>query len=450
MSIIDGIFEAGVVGCGGAGFPTHIKFSGKGIQHLILNGAECEPLLRTDRYIMKNKAKELIDAAEAIRLAIGAKDCTIALKRSYVKEIEALDRAISEAGVSVTLHLMDSFYPAGDEHVVVYEVLGTPVPPMGIPLDVGAVVSNVATVLAVKDALEGIPFTQKYVTVTGRVKQPVILRVPVGTSFESCIRLAGGALDEDYVVISGGPMMGVPLSKEESQSAVVTKTTSGIILVSLFSYLATHSKISLQHMKNRAAAACIQCNFCTQLCPRYLLGHPLEPHRIMRKMAAGGDFADMLEDPDIQSAALCCECGVCETYACPMELQPRRINALIKQELAKAGMRYQPQKGENLADSNRDYRKVPTKRMAARAGVLQYYDCDIDTFIEGIPDKVHILLKQHAGLPAQPLVAEGQRVAQGQMIGACPNDKMGANIHASIDGVVTAVNESGITIERRE
>lgn len=450
MSMIDGIFEAGVVGCGGAGFPTHIKFSGKGIQHLILNGAECEPLLRTDRYIMKNKAKELIFAAEAIRLATGAKDCTIALKRTYIKEIEALEKAIDEAGVLIKLHLMDSFYPAGDEHVVVYEVLGTPVPPMGIPLDVGAVVSNVATVLAVKDALEGIAFTQKYLTITGRVKNPVILRVPVGTGFETCIRLAGGALDEDYVVISGGPMMGVPLTKEESQSAVVTKTTSGIIVVPTSSYLATHSKISLQHMKNRAAAACIQCNFCTQLCPRNLLGHPLEPHRIMRKMAAGGDFADMLEDPDIRGAALCCECGVCETYACPMELQPRRINALIKQELAKAGIRYQPKEGEYPPDSNRDYREVPTKRIAARAGVSQFYDYEIETLIENIPEKVTILLKQHAGLPAQPLVSQGERVAIGQMIGGCPQGKMGANIHASIDGIVTSVNESGITIERRE
>lgn len=244
-------------------------------------------------------------------------------------------------------------------------------------------------------------------------------------------------------------MMGTPLTKDQARNTVVTKTTSGIILLPVDSYLATHHKISLEHMKNRAAAACIQCNFCTQLCPRNLLGHPLEPHRIMRKMAMGGDFADMLEDPVIRRAALCCECGVCETYACPMELQPRRINSLIKKELAKAGIRYTPEGGINTVDSQREYRKVPTKRIAARAAVLKYYDVEIDTLVEGIPDKLSIPLKQHAGVPAQPLVAVGDRVAQGQMIGACPKEKLGANVHTGLSGIVTEVGES-IVIERRE
>ncbi|NCB41339.1 MAG: hypothetical protein EOM59_01765 [Clostridia bacterium] len=442
MSIVDIIFDAGIVGSGGAGFPSHVKFSGKGIKHFILNGAECEPLLRTDRYIMKNKARDLVLTAGAIRAEIGADECVIALKRSYTKEIAALTSAIRDTGAAIKLHLLDSFYPAGDEQVVVYEVTGQVVPAMGIPLDVGVVVSNIATVFAIGEAQKGRVFTHKYVTVTGMVKNPLVVYVPIGTSFPHCIALAGGAVDENYYVISGGPMMGSPISKEDSKDAVVTKTTSGIILIHADSYLATRHQISLVHMKNRAAAACIQCNFCTQLCPRYLLGHPLEPHRIMRKMAMGSDIKNMLSDPDIQSAALCCECGVCETYACPMELQPRRVNAIIKQELSKAGVRYSTNENEYKPDVNREYRKVPTKRVAARSDVLQYYDYEINDSVESTPVTVCIPLKQHIGLPSEPVVNVGDFVSVGQLIGACPNNQLGANIHASIAGIVVEVADS--------
>lgn len=446
MSIIDAIFKAGIVGSGGAGFPAHVKLSAKGIKHFILNGAECEPLLRTDRYIMKYKAQDLVLTAEAIRAEIGAQSCTIALKQSYLKEIEALTLAIQNTGAPVALHLLDSFYPAGDEQVVVHEVTGKIVPPLGIPLDVGVVVSNVSTVLAIGDAIKGKAFTHKYVTVTGMVNNPVILYVPVGTTFEHCISLAGGAADENFFVISGGPMMGTVLNRESARNAVVAKTTSGIILIREDSYLATRHQISLVHMKNRAAAACIQCNFCTQLCPRYLLGHPLEPHKIMRRMAMGYEIADMLNDPVIQSAALCCECGVCETYACPMELQPRRVNAIIKEELAAIGVRYQPQEAEYTADPNREYRKVPTRRIAARSDVLSYYDYEIDTLIESTPDMVRIPLKQHIGVPAEAVVNVGDSVEAGQLIGVCKTGKLGANVHTGISGTVV---ETGDTITIR-
>ena len=242
--------------------------------------------------------------------------------------------------------------------------------------------------------------------------------------------------------------MGLPLSREELKNAVVTKMTSGIILIRDDSYLAMRRQISLAHMKNRAAAACIQCNFCTQLCPRYLLGHPLEPHRIMRKLAMGSKIADMLNDPVIQSAALCCECGVCETYACPMELQPRRVNSIIKQELAKAGIRYGLSKREYKVDANRRDRKIPTKRVAARAGVLPYYDYEIDELLEHTPDLVRIPLKQHIGAPAVPLVCVGDVVEAGQLIASCPKDQLGANIHTGIAGTVVNVGAS-ITIEGR-
>lgn len=441
MSITDQIFAAGVVGCGGAGFPTHVKLKGS-VSHLILNGAECEPLLRTDRWIMRNKAVRVVEAAEAVRRELGAEDCAIVLKKGYVKETAALEEAIAATGAGVRLHKLESFYPAGDEQVMVHEVTGRVVPPAGIPLDVGAVVSNVATMLCIRDAMDGIPFTHKYLTVTGEVARPTVLRVPVGTSFRECIRLAGGALAQRYFVVSGGPMMGAALSQEAAEQAVVTKTTSGILVLPEEGYLSRHNQIDLRHTIARARSACIQCSYCTQLCPRHLLGHPLQPHRIMRKLALCGDLSAILDDPDVRQAQICCECGICELYACPMELQPRKVNALLKAELAKAGIRYQRQGDSWAPDPARESRKAPTKRAAARAGVLKYYDYEIPDLREETPGRVAIPLKMHIGAPAQPVVAPGERVAAGQLIATCPQGKLGANIHASISGQVESVDGS--------
>ncbi len=441
MSITDQIFQAGVVGCGGAGFPTHVKLKGT-VRWLILNGAECEPLLRTDRWILCNRARRVVEAAEAVRRELGAGECVIGLKAAYTQEAAALEEAIAQTGASIRLHKMGSFYPAGDEQVLVHEVTGQVVPPAGIPLDVGAVVSNVATMLAIRDAMEEIPLTHKYLTVTGEVAHPAVLHVPVGTSFRECIQMAGGALEERYFVVSGGPMMGAPLTVEQAEKAVVTKTTSGILVLPEEGYLSRHSAIDLRHTIARARSACIQCSYCTQLCPRHLLGHPLQPHRIMRKLALCGDLTAILDDPDVRQAQICCECGVCEIYACPMELQPRKVNALLKAELGKAGIRYQRQEDSWTPDPGRESRKAPTRRTAARAGVLRYYDLPVPPLVEGTPDRISVPLKMHIGVPAVPVVSPGDTVTAGQLIAACPEGKLGANIHAGISGRVESVDGS--------
>ena len=451
MSILEQIFEAGIVGCGGAGFPTHAKLSGKGIGHLILNGAECEPLLGTDRWLMRNRAGDMVRAAAGVAKEIGARSCTIGLKKTYTREIAALETAIRKlprTAVPVSLHTMESFYPAGDEQVLVYEVTGKVVPPAGIPLDVGAAVSNVATMAAVAGAMEGKPFTRKYLTITGEVAEPKVLCVPIGTSYTDCIRLAGGTVVEGWIAVNGGPMMGKVMDMGEAAGAVVTKTTSGILILPEDSAIARANKISLEHMKNRAAAACIQCSYCTELCPRHLLGHPLEPHKIMRKLALGADIRGLLEDPDLQKAALCCQCGICESYACPMGLQPRRVNALIKEELGKAGIRYPKGEGEYAPLPERRSRKIPTQRAAARAGVLAWYHTELDRMEEYQPDTVTLPLNQQIGAPCQPVVREGDQVSEGQLIAKCPEGKLGANLHASITGTVTRVGEA-ITIQER-
>lgn len=447
MNLVDRIFAAGIVGCGGAGFPTHKKYETK-VEYLIINGAECEPLLYTDRYIMLNYADEILHAAEAVGEELSAKNIFIALKETYSREINHLQEAITKKNSRVKIFKLFNFYPAGDEQMIVCDVVGKTVPPGGIPLDVGAVVSNAATMLCVYDAMNGRNFTHKYLTVNGCVKNPAVLHVPIGTELKKCIELAGGTVADDIRVISGGPLMGKMLESDDFENSFVTKTTSGLIVIPDESYLSEHSRISLEYMLNRAKSSCIQCSYCTQMCPRYMSGHPLKPHKIMRKLAYTDSIDNMLNDEDVKQAMICCECGICELFACPMGLQPRRINILLKKEYANRGVRYKKGCGEYHKREGRNYGLIPSGRIAERVGIGQYYDNNIDRFIEYEPERVEINLKQHIGMPAYPVVSLGDKVKCGQLIGSCEREKIGANIHASIDGTVVEIGER-VVIEKQ-
>ncbi|MPM31430.1 Electron transport complex subunit RsxC [bioreactor metagenome] len=439
MSLTDQIFEAGVVGCGGAGFPTHVKLRAKA-DYLIINGVECEPLLSTDRFLMRNKTSEILRAAGAAAKETGAEHCVIAMKRTYQDEIAAVKNTIDQSGAEVEIKLLDSFYPVGDEQAVVYEVTGRTVPPGGIPLDVGAVVSNVGTMFAVSEAMDGRSFTHKYLTVAGEVKRPTIEYVPIGTPVSECIALAGGAQQEQFLLVNGGPMMGRPIRFEDIADEVVTKTTSGILAFKEDSYLARKNGMRMREIQMQAASACTQCSFCTQLCPRFLLGNPLEPHKIMRRFAHSSDIRELLSDPVVRSAALCCECGVCTVFACPMGLQPSAVNSMLRKELRAAGIRTDGMSASGPREE-REWRKVPSGRIAVRAGVAEYCSKTLDCLICAESHHVSIPLSQGAGMPAEPIVEVGEWVEAGQRIADCPRERLGSNVHASITGVVLEVGE---------
>lgn len=447
MELLEQIKNAGIVGCGGAGFPTHAKLDCQ-VDWLIVNGAECEPLLRTDRWLMCHKAEEIVSAAAMCADAVGAKKAYIALKAHYEASASALQQAIRRLNSRVELFYLQNFYPAGDEQALVLEVTGRTVPPGGIPLDVGAVVSNAATMYAVWEASRGEGFTRKYLTVTGEVGTPSIVQAPIGTTFAACIAAAGGTELERYDVLCGGPMMGKLYTGKEAEEQVVTKTTSGLVVLPPGTPLARQRETPLRVILRQARTACIQCTHCTELCPRHLSGHPLRPHKIMRKLAYTEDITQVLDDFDLRQAQICSECGVCEVYACPMGLQPRQVNAYVKGELARAGLRYERTGDSWQAMEQREWRKVPSRRMAVRLGVGKYYDYEIDTLVSVDPDRVRLPLKQHIGAPSIPLVSAGDTVSRGQIIAACPENALGANLCASMDGVVVDVGEA-ITIERR-
>lgn len=441
MNLVEAIGAAGVVGCGGAGYPAQGKLKGS-FEYFIINGAECEPLLRTDRYLMLNKAREIVQAAATIKHEMNIPHCFIALKEHYADEVRALEAAIKELDAPVELFKLDSFYPAGDKQVIVYEVTGIVIPPAGSTGRSGVLLFNVGTVYEIYHALLGRPFIYKYLTVTGEVRKPVIVKAPIGTSMGECVALAGGAKIRDYRIVAGGPMMGKPVTEDMP----VTKTTSGILVLPAGSKTLAYGATDVRHMLNRARSACIQCSYCTQLCPRHLLGHPLEPHKIMRKLATGEELSSLLGDKDIQGAALCCDCGICELYACPMELQPRRVNGLIKAELKKAGIRYQAEDKVYEPLPGRHERRAPTGKVAARADVWEYNDYVIRDLVKAEPKTVEIPMKMHSGAPCTPVVAVGDSVRAGDLIGTS-SEGVGTNIHASICGRVTAVSQKSVTVE---
>ena len=170
MDIISKIREAGIVGEGGAGFPTHVKVNCKA-ECVIANGAECEPLLRVDQQIMQFFPERVVDGVVRLMEQTGAPRGVIALKDHYTEAIAALNKVIADKP-GVELHIMKSTYPAGDEQQIVYSVMKRVVPTGGLPLDVGAVVSNVSTLTDISRAMEDLPVTEKYVTVGGAVNHP--------------------------------------------------------------------------------------------------------------------------------------------------------------------------------------------------------------------------------------------------------------------------------------
>jgi len=443
MSLLDQIKDAGVVGAGGAGFPTHIKLACS-VEYLIVNAAECEPLLYTDKYILNEYTDEILEAAEATGELVSASKIVFAIKGVNKKEVSALKCGIDRRKSRAEIFELDNYYPAGDEQMAVFDVTGRTVPPGGIPLSVGAVVTNAATMLSIHDAMRGNPVTHKFLTVAGAVKQPMVLRVPVGVTFLQCIEVCGGALHSDFKVIDGGPMMGRIYNGNDSDKLYVDKRTSGIIVIpGSGNFNARLADMDVSRILSRAKSACIQCRFCTDLCPRQLIGHRLRPHMVMRQMSAldasGMAALEAVPEEVIDEALICCECGVCETYACPMGLSPRQVNKYIKTVFA--GRRPSPQSGTFVASSLRDYRKIAPSRIMSRMGLENLYAKKPDGFMDISSSIVQIALLQHIGAPAIPIVAVGDRVKRGQLIAGLAEGKPCANVHASITGEVTACGD---------
>lgn len=437
--LLNKIREAGVVGAGGGGFPAHRKLTSD-VEHIIANGVECEPLLYKDREVMLRETERMMHGLELVREITGASKVTIAIKNKNQDAAELIRPLAEKKGFGI--FITKNVYPAGDEYILVYDITGKRIPPNGIPLMVGCLVSNVETLVNISYASEGIPVTEKYVTVTGAVKSPVTVRVPVGTSFNECIRLAGGITIDSPAVLTGGVMMG---GVESDFSKPVTKTLGGLIILPSDHTLVVR-KTSPQRVYNKTGhSTCDQCSFCTQLCPRYILGYPIQPHLVMRGLQMTGEAKEMLN----MWASACCECNVCTLFACPEKLDPKNVCADNKARLREEKKGFtKAQMEEAFRDVHpaREGREIPISNLYQRLG-LKVYDRKAEYIeFDNRILKANIPLKYNFGDAAKPIVRVGTLVKTGEVIASSDGNDLGVPVHSSIDGIVESVGSESIVI----
>jgi len=434
QELVEKVRAAGVVGAGGAGFPTHVKLEAD-VERVLGNGASCEPLLTSDIFLMESQSADILTGLSMVMQSTGARRGTLCLKEKHFEAVDALKKTISKQSIeNIDIFGLTDFYPAGDEMVLVYEVTNRVVPEGGFPLQVGVVVNNVESLLNIALAVKtDKPVTDRYLTVAGEVQKNLVMKVPIGISVGEVINLAGGATITDFKVIIGGPMMGQVVT---DLSRSVDKTTSGIIVLPADHNIVAGKTDDPERVRQITRLFCCQCSRCTDLCPRTLLGHSLESHKIMRQLGVG---SHLVSEALLTDALICSECGICEKFACPMMISPREVNAQIKREMIGKGVDRSSKKIDYQPSAFRDVRKVPTKRLMERLQVSRY-DRHPEFFAGKIEiSKAAIPLKQHIGAPAIAVVKTGDRVKKGDLIGEIPDKALGARVHSSISGVVESV-----------
>ena len=438
MDVLEKVRAAGVIGAGGAGFPTHVKLNAKP-EYLIVNGAECEPLLRVDQQLGTRYAAELLATLETLRVSMGAKKAIYGLKEKYHDTVDALNASRSPYP-EVEVKTLRNTYPAGDEQVLVYETIGRVVPEGGIPIAVGAVVLNVETLYNVARALEDTPVTRKFLTVGGAVASPATARFPVGITVREAIDYCGGPTIDDFVVIDGGPMMG----KTTRPEAPITKTTKGLLVLPADHPWVLAKDKDIERMMRVAKISCCHCMLCTEVCPRYLLGHQLHPDKMMR-LASYNTTAE--RDAAATEAFLCCECGLCE-LGCIMDLQPWKLHQELKKRFAALGIKNPHNKAPEEPLRFRDFKLYPVPKLTRRIAMTQY---DVPAPMKGDYDnkveRVTLPLKQSLGAPSQPVVEVGATVNQGDLVADIPEKALGSRLHAPISGRVASVGDGKIIIE---
>ncbi len=296
--IVDKVMEAGIVGLGGATFPSHVKLSvpeGKKIDTLIINGVECEPYLTSDHRVMLERAEEMIVGIKLLMRTLNVERAMIGIESNKPDAIDHISKLVQNEG-GIDVYPLKVKYPQGGEKQLIKALLNREVPPGGLPLDVGIVVHNVGTALAVYEAVQkNKPLVERVVTVTGKsVEKPSNFIVRIGTPVKDLIEAAGGLPEDTGKVVSGGPMMGKALN---SLDVPVVKGTSGILV------------IREKEAYRKPELNCIRCAKCVSVCPM-----KLEPY-LIKKLAQMEHF----EEAEDNALMDCMECGSC-SFTCPSNI----------------------------------------------------------------------------------------------------------------------------------
>ncbi len=428
------IEKCGVIGAGGAGFPTHVKLNSRP-DTIIVNAAECEPLLHKDMEIISNYSDVVLDGLKKVMKITGATQGIFGIKKKQHQQIELLNSKVSG---NIKVVPVADVYPAGDEVVLIHMTTGRIVQPGQLPISKGCVVQNVETLYNIGT---GKPVASKFVSVAGAVENPATVKVPIGTTYGEILSKFKITVEE-YALRVGGLMMG---RLEEDLNSVISKRTGALIVLPADHHcVKTYKRFATTHDTVRIAkAACDQCNFCTELCPRYLLGQAVRPETAMRNLMFTREDQPMVFSGNMS----CCECNLCTMYSCPEGLDPAGAAIIEKRLSIKQGLSWKG--GESVPHPMNEYRKVPTKKLMQRLDVLMFKD--EGPLKKGMfsPKEVSVPLDQHIGAPSEPFVSEGASVKKYDLI-AKANGKISSNVHASICGIVKKITKTEIVIQADE
>ena len=426
-----------IVGAGGAGFPSYAKLA-DGAEILVINCAECEPLMYTDYMIMREEMSKIAEGAKLVMAETGIKHTYVAIKEHRAHMLGFNEGQTLAEGV--TVKLLPNIYPMGDEINQIYEATGRVVKPGNLPITAGVIVYNGETVYNIWRAVnENKPVTEKWVTIGGDLPERYTVKVPVGMRVSEIFAKLGVTVKDTHAMIDGGPSMG---RIKDPATATVTKTTKSLLIIPESARAIKNKRVDMNDMLRRAASACCGCSRCTEMCPRHLLGYPIEPHKMIR--VAMGNVAN--DNPEmIATASLCCSCGVCAEVCC-QEISPKDVILSLKGILAKNKMRFVAGNESYSPESDREFHMIPSVRWESILGVHKF-----DHVTKYIPEqmaakKVEIRMSQHIGAPSVPAVSVGDMVTAGQLIA---NAGAGLSVpqYASISGKVSFVDATKIIIE---
>lgn len=422
--IVSKVRKAGVTGSGGHG--THLSL-GLAADTVIANATDREPLARADRELVCRYPNEVLKGLRLAMQAVGANRAIVAVGED--RSFEAITAAAAKQGhpkINAETVRVPAYYPAGDASLLTLELTGRSVPAGGKAQDVGVVVLSARSLLAIAEAERDQPSTHQLVSIMGAVKQPLTAWVPRGIALSRLLAAAGGPSGAGEVVLMpGGPMRGGIAGAEEGLRA-----GSALLAVLPADHpAATRHALPLSVHLRRSLSACENCQQCTALCPQNLIGHPVEPHKVMRAVGLG---LDHLTDV-FTSASYCSGCGLCSAYGCPVDLSPSIVVMGVRAQLEAAG--YRPEPREAVVRAEQADRRVPLERLLQRLDLARY---DVPAPITGTlaTDHVRIALISGSGVAASPIVRDGHKVKAGQRIADVPEGGPGVPLHASITGSV--------------